>query len=405
MTDSYINLVNKLRDRFNEPRIVANQWNTLVGFNNYCKDAVNYAYQDILNAEMEWPFCHRETTMYTAPGKQRYDVELPGGYSVKEIDWDSFYINLNKLEVTVANELNTITSTTPFIAIPTNVSIWASDLGVKYDVSGLDLTAVDHDPQQAGQYTIKDRVYYFHSDDANVPVRITYSVSSNSTLQINPVQFLRYLSYDEWRQTRVAADLNSTAASGYNQPMFVFKPQNQAQIGFSPVPDKIYSVTYEYWLHVSDMVNPSDTTILPARFDQVLLDGASKYLYDFREDAPLSKAAEDRFNRGLMRMRTELINRSMDMRSSFHWRNSPWTIGGVGGSSPPSTPTENPPIDTGLNILLNQGGNINLNQGGDALLNNGDNTPVGPNVLLLNDSGDSIIYNTGDNILLEDESP
>src|SRR6185369_5068122 len=121
----------------------------------------------------------------------------------------------------------------------------------------------------------------------------------------------------------------------------------------------------------------------------VLLDGASKYLYDFREDAPLSKAAEDRFNRGLMRMRTELINRSMDMRSSFHWRNSPWTIGGVGGGSPPSTGSaENPTIDTGLNILLEQGGNINLEQGGDLLLESGDNTPVGPNVLLLNESGD-----------------
>ncbi len=374
MATSYIELVNKLRNRFNEPRMTMSTWNTAVGFDQYCKEAVNYAYHDILNAEMEWPFCHRETTFLSVPGVNRYIIETADEFKVKEIDWGSFYLNLNKVSNTINAEFHVIATSTPFIVIPTSFNTWGSDLGVKYDPSGIDLTPVDYDPKQAGEYTIRDTVYYFHSDDSGVAVRISYTTALNSTINVNDVQFLMYQSYDHWRQTCLVSDLAAIRFNSYSQPMRVYKTQRQGEIGLSPPPDKIYSVAFEYWLDADDMVNTSDTTVIPARFEQVLLDGAAKYLYDFREDTPLAKSTGDRFQAGIIRMRTELINRDMDFRSGFHWGGSPWAIGGT------TAGTANAPAASGGGgsggggssdasvILLEQGGELLLEQGGEILL-------------------------------------
>lgn len=324
MATSYINLVNKLRDRFNEPHITNAAWANTVGFDQYCKDAINYAYHDILNAEMEWPFLHRDGSFLTVPGVQFYDVTTADEYTIKEVDWDSFYINLNVITTTVTAEAKTIPASGTYSVTPTNSTTWASDLGVKYTSSGIDFQSVDYDPQTTGQYTILDGVYYFNSGDAGQNIQLSYTTAANSTINTNGVQFLPYMHYDEWRQIRISTDFGAAVNSGYAQPRRVFKTQIQGEIGLTPVPDKIYSVNFEYWIDSDDLINTSDTTLLPVRHEQVLLDGAAKYCYEFREDAPLAKSADTRFNAGIARMRTELINRSFDLRSGFYWRKSPW---------------------------------------------------------------------------------
>lgn len=321
MATSYIDLVNKLRDRFNEVHLTAATWNTVVGFDQYCKDAINYAYHDILNAEMEWPFCHRDGTILTQVGTILYNVSTADEYTIKEIDWDSFYIDLNRITASVTNEAHTIPATSPYSVTPTS-SDWGLDAGVRYASSGIDFQAVDYDPQTTGQYTIKDGVYYFNSGDANTAIVLNYATGANSTINVNSAVFLPCINYDEWRQIRMATDWNAVNPSGYGQPRNVFKTQRQGEIGITPTPNKIYSLKFEYWVDADDMVNTTDTTLLPTRYEQVLLDGAAKYCYEFREDTPLAKNANDRFTMGVARMRTELINRNFDMRSGFCWRNS-----------------------------------------------------------------------------------
>lgn len=323
MATTYLNLVNKLRDRFNETRLTSSNWGTVVGFDQYTKDAINYAYHDILNAEMEWPFLHRAGSFLTVPGVQFYEVTSANEYTIKEVDWDSFYILLNTVDNTYTAEAKTISATSPYTATPTN-STWISDLGVTYAASGIDFNSVDNDPQESGEYTIKDGVYYFHSSDASVAIQINYTTSTASTINTISAVYLPYMIYDHWRQTRLSEDYNAPAANGFGQPRAVFKTQIQGEVGVTPVPNRIFNVNFEYWVDADDMVNTSDETLLPVRYEQVLLDGASKYCYEFREDTPLAKSAEARFLAGVARMRIELINRSLDMRSGFKWRQAPW---------------------------------------------------------------------------------
>jgi hypothetical protein len=319
MATSYLNLTNKLRSRFNEPHITAATWATVVGFDQYCKDAINYAYHDILNAEMEWPFLHRAGQFLTSPGTQFYSVTTADEYTIKEVDWDSFYIEPNTVNTTYTSELKLIPATAPYTRTPTN-STFSSDLGVTYLATGIEFQSVDHDPQATGEYTIKDGVYYFYSGDANTLIRINYTTVDLSTVNVLPAQHLPYIDYDHWRQVYLNTDYSAAANNGFSQPRFVFKTQVYGQVGLTPVPAIISSVNFEYWIDADDLVNTSDVTLLPVRYEQVLLDGAAKYCYEFREDTPLAKSAEERFQRGIMRMRTELINRSMDARAGFNWR-------------------------------------------------------------------------------------
>ena len=328
MASTYLQLVNKARDRMNEPHITTATWSTVVGFDQYTKDAINYAYHDILNAEMEWPFLHRNGSFLTVPGVQFYEVTTADEYTLKEVDWESFYINPNTITRTITAEAKTIPATTPFTVTPTNSTTWASDLGVKYASSGIDFESVDYDPQATGEYTIKEGIYYFYSGDAGTAIQLNYTTAAVSTVNVVPVIYLPNLDFDAWRQIRLTTDYNAATTNGYGQPRNVFKTQIQGEVGITPVPNQIYEVNFEYWVDADDMVNTTDTTLLPTRYEQVLLDGAAKYCYEFREDTPLAKSANERFMQGVARMRTELINKSTDVRSGFRWRRSPWYTAG-----------------------------------------------------------------------------
>jgi hypothetical protein len=99
----------------------------------------------------------------------------------------------------------------------------------------------------------------------------------------------------------------------------VFKPQVSGQIGISPVPDQVYNIFFEFWLDASELTNTTDVPLIPEHFYNVLLDGAQKYCFEFRQDAQLAAMADKRFDEGITRMRIELINRTTTMNTGMHW--------------------------------------------------------------------------------------
>lgn len=315
---SYLELINQLRNKFNEVALTTSTFASAVGFDQFSKEAINYAYHDILNAEMEWPFLHEKTSFITVPGVQLYPVTTANSNVIKEIDWDSFFVAPNTVVTEILNEAQAITST--LLVTPTNVSSWSSDLGVTYTSSGIALTATDRDPL-VGQYTIKQGLYYFNVSDVSKAIKLNYTTTTISTININTAVFLPYIDYDNWRQTRLAIDLNNIAYSSYSQPQAVFKTQTYGEIGLTPIPDKVYIIDFECWVDITDLVDTTDTPIIPTRFNQVIIDGASKYCYEFREDPQAAVAAEKKFNDGVIKMRRELINSPRTMATGFRWRN------------------------------------------------------------------------------------
>ena len=335
MATTYFGLVNKLRDRFNEPSLTVATWVTAVGFDQYTKDVINYAYHDILNAEMEWPFLHQSMTFQTTPGTQFYTPTITPGSglngSIKTIDWESFYINANASQLSVSNQLQTVPATFPYeITITLDESTsplvdgesspaWYKHVSVRYNSNNTLLTAVTGDPE-VGEYTITpEGTYRFNSADAGLVMKISFTESAApvSAQPIGP-KFLPYMDYDYWRQVYLTSDF-SISPINRGLPLYVFRPQIDGQVGLTPVPDKVYDVTFEYWLDADDLSGITDTSLLPTRFEQVLLDGASKYCFDFREDPSMSALYEKRFNAGIARMRTELINRRSTMNAGFYW--------------------------------------------------------------------------------------
>lgn len=337
MTTNYIELVNLLRDRFNEVRLVANtSWVTAVGFDQFTKDAINYAYRDIINAELEWPFTHISGILYTSPGKQLYNIvtdavyTTPTGYlaEIDTIDWDGFYIGSNQTIETFTSESHTIPSSSTYTVTVTNINIASSvtgsimnfylDQGVT--INAVAATAVTGVPL-TGQYSVQNGVYVFSSADAAKTVAITYQVVSNppSTLPV-PITAdkLQYIDYDYWRQNYLPIDLNANG-SNYTKPTMVFKPQVSGQLGISPVPDQVYNISCEFWLDGAGLSATTDIPLIPSHYWYIIIDGAQRYCYEFREDAQLATMADKRFQAGIDRMRIELINRETTMDAGFHW--------------------------------------------------------------------------------------
>ncbi len=67
------------------------------------------------------------------------------------------------------------------------------------------------------------------------------------------------------------------------------------------------------------MVLPTDIPLVPTRYNQIILDGATKYCYEFREDPQAAQLADARFKAGIARMRIELINRDNTMQTGMYW--------------------------------------------------------------------------------------
>lgn len=313
----------------NEVRLTTSTWSTTVGFDQFSKDAINYAYHDILNAEMEWPFLHQKSTLLTIPGIQLYTISptVPSGFTspseIKTIDWDKFYISPNATVATISNETHTIPAIAPYTIAVSQAASWSSDLGVVFTVGSIALTPVTGDPQE-DQYTITPTngpigTYVFNASDAGQVVKISYtSTTAPLVATVENAQFLTYIDYDYWCQNFLQADMDATAPS-LALPNYVFKSQQYAQLGLSPVPDKIYQVNFEYWLDGLDMSATTDIPLLPSHFWQVIIDGAQKYCYEFREDPQMAQMADARFKAGITRMRVELINRDFTMSAGFNW--------------------------------------------------------------------------------------
>ena len=125
---------------------------------------------------------------------------------------------------------------------------------------------------------------------------------------------LRYLSFEEYLETRNETDTNPDESSR-SIPEYVYStPDNK--IGLSPVPDKAtYTVRYYYYKTTSDMTVNTDTPTVPERFHDVIVNRARYYAHMLRSDVQFSQLASRDYAEGLSRMRVELINRKDYMRA------------------------------------------------------------------------------------------
>jgi hypothetical protein len=88
------------------------------------------------------------------------------------------------------------------------------------------------------------------------------------------------------------------------------------EFGVSPAPDKAYEVIYEYYRVPVDLESDTDVPSVPERFKHVIVDGAMYHAYMFRSNEQAANLAKSKMEEGVKRMRTMLVNRYAEMRST-----------------------------------------------------------------------------------------
>jgi hypothetical protein len=142
----------------------------------------------------------------------------------------------------------------------------------------------------------------------------SFFLKKNTSLNNIPAK-LKVLSFDEYT-SRYRSQDESSGSTGYTAPVYVYQTQ-ETKFGLSPIPNGAYEIEYKYWLFPSDLSLSTDTTIIPARFKHVIMDGAMAYLMHFRSNEQSAVLHRDKFDQGIRMMRRILMDDPIDVRSTY----------------------------------------------------------------------------------------
>ena len=125
---------------------------------------------------------------------------------------------------------------------------------------------------------------------------------------------LEYISFSEYLDNYHERDTDPTGNSRAI-PEFVYENPDQS-IGLSPVPDKAtYTIKYFYYSTHTALSASTDTSLIPTRFENVIIEKAKYYAYTLRGDTQNAQLAQLQFDKSIKRMRVELINKQIYMRA------------------------------------------------------------------------------------------
>lgn len=165
--------------------------------------------------------------------------------------------------------------------------------------------------------TAGTRTYDFPADMSSVDWESFYikklASKGNTPSRLLVIPYTAYL--DNYR---VSDDTNDSG-SGIGAPVRVYQTQEE-KFGVTPVPDDEYVIEYKYWTFPSDMSLFSDTCIIPARFNHVIVDGAMMYMMRFRSNDQSAQLHQNDFVEGIKMMRRILVDDPLIVRSTYNPR-------------------------------------------------------------------------------------
>lgn len=296
MTFNFLYLVNRLCHKLNEVELTSTTFSSAVGVYQDFKESVNAAISDIYQQELNaWPFSYVNTTFNTVIGQGAYN---PVG-AATVVDWDSFYIK--KQPRTPSSITNTGTTAT--------------------------VTDVGH-PHQTG-----DTIYITGATQTGYNGYLTVTVLSSSqftytvpagtvtpatgTIFIYPqytTAQLTQIDYDTYlKEGYLLADGECIQIGQYSKPVVIVRKPDNTFI-LSGVPDRIYTISYDYSISESDLNLYSDVPLVPEAFKQTIVDGAMYHAYMFRDNEQEAADAAAKFKNGVDQMRRLLIPQQYYMR-------------------------------------------------------------------------------------------
>ena len=156
----------------------------------------------------------------------------------------------------------------------------------------------------------RTRTYVFGGRQAGeVGVRIL----RNASLDLNEARRLKQLSYDEYVDRYIDQEGETDTTKG-TVPEYIVRSQDGDLI-VAPMPDKAYTIEYEFFMIPADLDTYDDVPTIPFRFKHVVVDGAMYHSYMFRDNLESATLSLRKFEDGLKQMRTLLVNENIYARA------------------------------------------------------------------------------------------
>ena len=295
MSSSYLTLTNNVLGRLNEVQLTASNFDSARGIQTQTKEAINQSIRFINQKEFAFPFNHATETKTLTAGTVRYSLPT----STKHVDYNTFRL------------------------------IKDDDLAT----SGGKLGILQYNDYVNNYITQEDEIVTTTLDGSltdsatTVTVASTTGFDSAGTLHIGNEQ-ITYTGTTSTTFTGATRGAGGTTAAAHSDatqvaqfeeggvPRYVVRSPDNGYLLY-PFPTKSFSVKFDYYTFPTDLSSATDTTSIPARFDAVIIDGATAFVYQYRGETSQYQLNFARFEQGIKNMQTLLVNKFEYVRSTF----------------------------------------------------------------------------------------
>jgi len=306
MALTFLTLANDVITRMNEVTLTASNFTDARGVQVQCKNAVNESIRHINQKEFGYPFNHASNNSVLVPGTSRYTVPA----STKHIDYNTARIkrdtdlstsggNLAKLDYNeyinkeFANQEDEVDATT----LNGNLTDSATTITVA-STTGFATTGV--------LFILGEQVIY---------AGLTSTTFTGCTRGSN--------------DTTAAAHASGVQVASFTNggvPQFIVRTLDNNYLLY-PLPDKQYTLAFDFFTFPADLTAQGDITTIPDRFLPVIVDGATAFVYQYRGEMQQYQLNFDRFEDGIKNMQSLLINKYEYVRSTMISRPSRYNVG------------------------------------------------------------------------------
>ena len=145
----------------------------------------------------------------------------------------------------------------------------------------------------------------------------TFYIKKNATQQNEPRRLSVITYADYLRSFRPIEDIGGTTSRSV--PLRIYQTQD-SKFGVTPIPDAAYDIEYRYWSFPSDLAAFNDVSVIPERFNTVVIDGAMMYVMRFRSNDQSGQIHEKKFMDGIDNMRRLLLDTPLYITSTVTGR-------------------------------------------------------------------------------------
>jgi len=295
MSGTYLSLTNSVIARLNEVQLTSSNFSSARGIQIQAQNAINEAVRYINQREFNYPFNHATATKTLTAGVVRYSLPT----STKTVDYSTFRL------------------------------IKDSDLGT----SGGRLSVLDYNDYVNSYITQEDEINSttaaeaIDTSETEIDLTSASDFDSSGTVYIDNEQ-ITYTGISTNTLTGCTRGANSTTAASHSNgvtvtqfdgggiPRHIVRSKDNNYLVY-PFPTKSYQIKFDYYTYPSDMSAHDDTTTVPARFDPVIIDGATAFVYQYRGETTQYQLNFARFEQGIKNMQTLLINKFDYVRSTY----------------------------------------------------------------------------------------